>query len=129
MPTRIDPSLVSIRELTETDVPRITDYWFHSPPGFIEHMGVDPTKLPSETQMAASLTRKIQFNRNAAKNKMHALAITYENKFVGIHAIYPLTEGEEGIFHAHIMDTNFRGRGIGMESYPKACLIYFEVLI
>jgi len=32
-------------------VPLALDYWFRSPPGFIESMGVDLAKLPQEAQM------------------------------------------------------------------------------
>jgi len=122
----IDPQKISVRDLAESDVPFVLDYWFRSPAGFVEGMGVDLRKMPTEAEMKAGLTARIQENEKLASSKLSAVAITYDGRPIGIHTIFPVTEGDFGIFHAHIFDPEFRRRGVGLLSYPKACRVFFE---
>lgn len=122
----IDENSISVRDLAETDIPLILRYWFHSPAGFIESMGVDPMKMPTEPEMEAALSEKIAANQKLESSKLNALIITHESRAIGIHTINPLVEGDYGIFHAHIIDPEFRRRGVGRISYPKACRIFLE---
>lgn len=122
----IEPKLISVRDLTFSDLPLILKYWFGSPPGFIESMGVDPKKMPTETEMESNLRKKISDNEKLPFSKLNALVITYDQRPIGFHTINPLVEGDFGVFHAHIWDSNFRRRGIAIHSYPKACRIFIE---
>lgn len=119
-------SLISVRDLTEADIPMVLGYWFHSPPGFIEGMGVDLAKMPTEPIMEKNLREKVAANRSLSASKLNALVIMHGQTPIGLHTINPLIEGDYGIFHAHIIDPKFRGRGIGLQSYPKACRIFLE---
>ena len=51
----VDPQLVSVRDLSEEDIDQVTKYWYHSPPGFIEAIGIDPKKLLPEPDFANRL--------------------------------------------------------------------------
>jgi len=119
----LDPALVAVRDLTLSDLPFILGYWFRSPPGFIEAMGVDPVKMPKESEMRAALEDKV---RQTPPAKLNALVIAYDNKPVGFHTLHPLVEGDHAIFHAHIWDADFRRRGLGQHSYAKACRIFMD---
>lgn len=118
--------LISVRDLSVNDVPLILNYWFHSPAGFIESLGVDMTKLPSEADMEKSLKEKLQANKLLPESKLNALAILYNGEAIGFHTINPVTEGDFGIFHAHIWNPSMRRRGVGMHSYPKACQVFMQ---
>lgn len=123
---KIKPQLISVRDISESDIPLILNYWFRSPAGFIEGMGVDPKKMPLESDFRKSLEEKIYQNKMLSFSKLNALAITYDNNFIGFHTINPLVEGDYGIFHAHITDSEFRRCGIGLHTYPKACAIFLK---
>jgi RimJ/RimL family protein N-acetyltransferase len=124
MGASLHPELVAIRDLSDEDIPFVLDYWFRSPSGYLEAMGVDPAKLPSEAQMKSALADKIRRNRELADSKLNALAILYDGRFVGFHTLFPVTEGDSGIFHAHVCQPAMRGRGLASRSYPLACLAF-----
>lgn len=122
----VDLQLVSVRDLSEEDVDQITEYWFHSPPGYIEAMGIDPKKLLPEPEFAKYLIEKCTANRRLATSKLNTLTITYKGKAIGSHTIDPVIEGDHGVFHAHIWSPELRGKGIALITYPRACEIFME---
>jgi len=122
----VDLQLVTVRDLSEEDVNEVTEYWYHSPPGFIEAMGIDPKKLLPEPEFARYLIEKCTANKLLAASKLNTLTITYKGKAIGSHTIDPLVEGDHGIFHAHIWNPEMRRKGIAMITYPKACWIFME---
>jgi RimJ/RimL family protein N-acetyltransferase len=118
--------LLTLRDLTPHDIPRIMDYWYRSPPGFIESMGVDWAKMPSEKEFEASLLKKCSDNEKLPQSKINALIIHYDGKPIGLHTINPLLEGDYGIFHAHFWNKELRGQGLGTQSYKAACEIFMK---
>jgi RimJ/RimL family protein N-acetyltransferase len=122
----IDSSQLSIRDLSESDIPLVLDYWFRSPPGFIESLGVDFKKMPQEQEMALNLIEKCRTNAKLPVSKLNALIITYQDQPIGMHTLFPLTEGDFGIFHAHIWKPEMRKRGLARYTYPRACLEFMN---
>lgn len=122
----IDRKLISVRDLTEADVPFVSQYWYHSPPGFIESLGVDLAKMGSEVDWVRGITQRIRSNSSLPVSKFSGLAILYDGKPIGIHSMNMIEEGDSGVFHAHIISPEFRRRGIGMFSYPLACKLFIE---
>jgi RimJ/RimL family protein N-acetyltransferase len=126
MDTKVDPRSVSVRDLSDADISFVLDYWFRSPPGFIESLGADPTKLPAEVQFADSLRQRVRVNEALAGSKLSSLAIVCGGQFVGFHNLSPLVEGDFGVFHAHISQPAFRRRGVAECSYPLACRVFLQ---
>jgi RimJ/RimL family protein N-acetyltransferase len=126
MQTRVDLRSVSVRDLSEADIRFVLDYWFRSPPGFIESLGADPTKLPAEAQFADSLRQRVRMNAELDRSTLASLAILHEGQFVGFHNLSPLVEGDFGVFHAHISRPEFRRRGLAECSYPQACRVFLQ---
>jgi RimJ/RimL family protein N-acetyltransferase len=124
--SQLSSELISVRDMSENDIPLMLNYWFRSPPGFFEAMSVDPAKMPTESAMEKSLREKITENGKLSSSKSNALVIAYEGQSIGMHSINPLVEGDHGIFHAHIWNPKFRRRGLGMHSYPKACRVFLD---
>ncbi len=89
-------------------------------------MGVDLKKMPLESEMKTNLTNKILENKKLAESKLNAVMVCYDGKPVGMHSVNPMVEGDYGIFHEHILDRDFRGKGLAMQSYPKACRLFIE---
>jgi RimJ/RimL family protein N-acetyltransferase len=123
---RVDPRSVSVRDLSEADIPFVLDYWFRSPPGFIESLGADLAKLPDEAQFADSLRQRVRRNEALASSKLSSLAILHDGQFIGFHNLNPLVEGDFGVFHAHISRPEFRRRGVAECSYPQACRLFLQ---
>ena len=73
-------------------------------------------------------TRLEKCRANAAlpKSKMNALVILHQDRPIGFHTLFPLTEGDSGIFHAHIWDASMRGQGIALQSYLLAGKVFME---
>jgi RimJ/RimL family protein N-acetyltransferase len=123
---QLNLDLVAVRDLEDKDISSLIHYWYHSPPGFIESMGVDPKKLIPEQEMEANLRKKVWENRSLPQSKLNVLAITYNGRTIGNHVINPLTENEDGIFHAHIWLPEMRRKGVGMRSYVLAGRTFIE---
>lgn len=117
---------VSVRDLQKSDIPFILKYWFHSPVGFIQSIGIDPEMLPSEDEMKEFLEEKCLENQKAAISQINSLTILVDDQPIGFHTINPLTVDEEGIFHAHIWDESFRRKGVATKSYLLACSTFME---
>lgn len=117
---------IEIRDFSVSDIPEILNYWFRSPEGFIERIGVDPSKLPKEEEMKRSLLEKCEANSALPSSKMNAVVILYNGEPIGFHTLSPYTEGDSGIFHAHIWDQSLRGKGIAQHSYIKAARVFME---
>ena len=122
----IDTKLISLRDLTEADIPLSLNYWFRSPSGFIESLSVDSTKMPTEQEMENGLRNKLVENQKLPTSKLNVLTILYNQQPIGIHPINPIVENDYGVFHAHIWDPKFRRQGIAMHSYPMACRFFFD---
>lgn len=122
----IDPARVALRDLVESDIPLVLDYWFRSPPGYVESMGADPRKLPSESEWGRSLLERCRHNLSLPESKATVLVITHDGAPIGMHTLFPVTEGDSAIFHAHVWRPEFRGRGLGMITYPQACEIFMR---
>ncbi|MGE4133341.1 MAG: GNAT family N-acetyltransferase [Bdellovibrionales bacterium] len=114
--------MVEIRSLELADIPMLIKYWYHSPPGFIESIGVDPTKLGSPVEFEAFMRGRLEL----PDEKRAGVAILYNGEPVGQHSINPLVEGDHGIFHAHIWNSAHRGKGIGLQSYVLASHLFMN---
>ncbi len=120
------PGAVTVRDLDEADIPAVMDYWFRSPPAFLESMGVDLARMPQEGPFEESLRKRIREAAAADVSKLNTLAILLDGRPVGMHTINPLVEGDHGIFHAHLWSAESRGRGIALRSYPLACRLFLR---
>ncbi len=122
----VDPQLIAIRDLSEEDVGGLTKYWYHSSPGFIEAMGIDPRKLLPEREFEEEIIAECRAISVFTVSKLRFLTIAYKGKAIGSHTLSPLIEGDHGVFHAHIWNPEMRGKGIARITYPIACQIFME---
>lgn len=122
----INPSLIDVRDLELGDLQYILNYWFNSPAGFVESIGVDLAKMPTEIEMKEHLTKRLEVNSKLETSKLNALVILYGDKPIGFHTLVPVTAGDSGVFHAHIWQADMRKKGVGFYSYPKACMLFIE---
>lgn len=114
--------MVSIRNIIPSDVPLIIKYFYHSPPGFIESIGVDPKKMGPPEEFERFMRERFA----TPEDKRTGVTILYNGEPVGQHSINPLVENDHGVFHAHIWDPSARGRGIGLQSYVLAGKLFVD---
>jgi RimJ/RimL family protein N-acetyltransferase len=117
---------IEVRDFCEGDVSQLIDYWYHSPAGFVEAMGIDPSKLLPEHEFKKWMIDECRANSLLTASKSRFLTITYKDKAIGGHTLSPLVEGDYGVFHAHIWKPEMRGKGIARITYPIACRIFME---
>lgn len=126
MRDKIDPSLISVRNLEQKDLPFLLSYWFRSPPGYLDSLGINLTAFPPEKEMEQAFHDLILADQENSVSQLNALTIVYDGFAIGFHSISALDNDGSGIFHAHIWDENFRNRGIGKYSYISACKCFFQ---
>lgn len=114
--------MVSVRDIQLGDIPFMMKYWYESPPGFIESLGVDPTKMGPREQFEEFMRGRCAL----PDSQRTGLVILYNGEPVGQHSINPLVEGDHGVFHAHIWSQKHRGLGIGLESYVLASKVFMD---
>lgn len=117
---------IKLREFIEEDIDLVCDYWYRSPAGFLESMGIIPKNIRSEDEQRNFLKSSLKNDTPLKEKKGDQLVILVDNKAVGIHPINQLTYGESGVLHAHIWFPEYRKKGIGSKSYLLAMQSYFE---
>lgn len=111
-------SQISIQDFSEVGIPLILNYWYGSPPGFLESLGVDVSKFPTQQEMKKALS--------SPATRERTLLISCDDQLIGFHTLTSVVIGDQGVFHAHIIDLANRRKGIGSVSYPLACEIFME---
>lgn len=116
---------ITLREPVGADLDRICDYWYRSPHSFIREMGVAPEKLPTESNFRTDFLKDIGPKPDRERQSC-ILTIEYKGKQIGYHKLSHIHFGQHGIFHAHIIREEYRKKGIGAFTYPRALRIYFD---
>jgi RimJ/RimL family protein N-acetyltransferase len=120
-----NPKDISVRFLEEGDIPALAQYFFESPPGFIESLGFDLKKFGTKEEFLQNYKRRLKdLQENGEKPK--SIIVLFEDKRIGMHSSTHSIPRESLVMHAHFFDPTFRGRGIGPISSIKAAELFFE---
>lgn len=122
----IDPARIALRDLLESDIPLLLDYWYGSDPAYFEAMGVDLGRMPPKDAFERTLRDKIRANSAPGRPPLNVVIVTYEGRPVGFHTVNPVIPGDHGIFHAHLIAPEMRGRGLGQHSYRLAARLFID---
>ncbi|MCI5072248.1 GNAT family N-acetyltransferase [bacterium] len=121
---RLNLDEYSLRNIKKEDVDAYLNYFYSSPKGYIESLGVDPDKrLPEETMKANFLERCKDAQKD--QSTCPVLAIVKDDQAEGILLLNCLNE-KDAHFHAHIFDPDLRRKGIVTKLGPEACTLFFE---
>lgn len=112
---------VQMRDMTKDDIPHILDYWFNSPPSFIDGMGIDLQKLPERSDLGGILAKQIDNNSKLESTKLSTLVGLLDGVPKGHCLLHPIVENDHGYFHAHIWTPEERNQGRGLLAYTLAC--------
>lgn len=116
---KVDPRVVEVRFLTMQDVPALCDYFFRSPPGFIESIGLKPDAFGDEASFI-NLYEKALADLGAKALPPKSYTVFYQGERIGLHSSTHYLAGESICMHAHFFNPEMRGKGIGTVSGVKA---------
>ena len=117
---------LQVREIKETDIKFITDYWLSSDPEFLQGIGVDLSKIPSEKDLREMLQNQIQ--TPIEQKRAYCLIWEIDGKAIGHCNTNPTTFGEEAFMHLHIWKPDHRRNGLGIELLKKSIAKFFDDL-
>ncbi|MBP6401118.1 MAG: GNAT family N-acetyltransferase [Bacteroidia bacterium] len=118
----ISTAQLSVREMSESDIPLIADYWLFSDPEYLTNMGVDLVKVPSRNALISMLTE--QLSQEYHEKKSYCIIWELENEPIGHSNVNSIVYGDAAAMHLHIWKVDVRRKGFG-SSYLRMTLPYF----
>lgn len=117
-------SNLSVRELTESDIPVLIRYWLESDPAFLQGMGVDLDKMPVKEQWEQSLME--QLRQSIPDKKSYCIIWEVDGIPVGHSNINKIQFGQEAYMHLHMWNPSLRQKGMGTELVLMTLPFFFE---
>ena len=117
---------LSVREMQETDINLIADYWLQSEKLFLQGMGVDIEKLPSRQQLHDTLL--LQLKTPLDKRRSFCIIWEIAGKAVGHCNTNPTYFGKDAFMHLHLWNAPERQKGMGATLIKMTLPVFFEKL-
>lgn len=117
---------ISARELQESDIELVADYWSNASDSYLIGMGVDISKMPSRRIFLERLMEQI--NSPYEAKKAYCIIWTLDQQPVGHSNVNPIVFGEEAYMHLHMWKRDTRQRGLGTELVKMTLPFFFENL-
>jgi len=116
----------SVRELVESDVNLIADYWSQADPDYLTGLGVDLSKLPSRDDFVKMLTDQLKLPLKLRQSyctiwQQHSQAIGHCN-------VNKLVFGQEAYMHLHLWCRQRRYQGLGVSLVRQSSQLFFNRL-
>src|SRR4029077_17451382 len=103
--------VLSVREMEESDIGLITQYWLGSDSDFMKGMGVDVSKIPKKEEWGKMLEK--QLSQPYHEKDSYCMIWLVDNKPVGHSNVNKIIFGQEAYMHLHIWNNTTRKKGIG----------------
>ncbi len=116
---------LTIRPLTEEDIPYIVRYWFENSDENIIQMGADKTKLNSQIEFSNQL--QTMCNAALEKTKSYYMIWLIDNKPIGYNALKDIQKDEIAHMHLHMWNSEYRGKGYGAKLFCMAALEFYNM--
>lgn len=118
--------LLSVRELQESDIGLIADYWTNSSDEHMESMGVDLAKVPDKQDFIDML--EYQLSLPIEKRNAYCIIWLLDGVPVGHCNTNPTEFGKEANMHLHIWSSENRKKQFGMSFLRMTIPLFFENL-
>ncbi|MDO8366382.1 MAG: GNAT family protein [Saprospiraceae bacterium] len=118
----ISMNALSVRELRESDIAFIIEYWFGAEPEFLEGMGVDLNKMPGKLEWEQMLQE--QLSLPIPDKKSYCIIWELDDQPAGHSNINKIQFGIEAYMHLHLWRSDIRQKGMGA-TLVKMSLPYF----
>jgi RimJ/RimL family protein N-acetyltransferase len=114
--------ILSVREITQSDVALITQYWLNASADYLEGMGVDLNKMPTEAAWTSMLGEQI--SKPYEQKKSYCTIWELNGKPIGHCNVNNISFGKEANMHLHIWYAAERKLRLG-PSFIQLSLPYF----
>ena len=113
---------LSAREIQESDVDHIVNYWYKADPDFLVNMGVDLSKMPAENDLRNYLEEPL--SKPYEQKQTYCIIWLLDDNPVGHSNVNKIKFGQEAHMHLHLWTRNARQKGFGT-AFVKMTLPYF----
>jgi RimJ/RimL family protein N-acetyltransferase len=117
---------LTVREMMNSEVDVVINYFLGSTPEYLDMLGVDPSRLPPPESWRERLQRESV--RPIERRGWMVLIWLSDDQPVGFSSSDKITYGEQAHMHLHVTDPERRNQGIGAECVRRSADIYFERL-
>ena len=115
-----------VREMAESEVDLIIDYFHASTPEHLELIGVDPERLPKREDWRAYYG--VVFQQPVERRETLLLTWLDGERPVGFSSADKIAFGRHAHMHLHVTAPDERRRGLGVEAVRRSVALYFEHL-
>ncbi len=115
-----------VREMVNSEVDVVINYFLGSTPEYLDMLGVDPSRLPPPESWRERLQRESV--RPIERRGWMVLIWLSDDQPIGFSSSDKITYGEQAHMHLHVTDPERRNRGIGAECVRRSADNYFERL-
>lgn len=116
------PNELNVREIQESDISFISDYWLNSEQDYLIGMGVDLKKIPAKEDLIATLTEQVYLPY--LNKSSYGLIWELNGVPVGHCNIDKIDFGNSASMHMHLWNLENRGKRMG-EQFVKLSIPYF----
>jgi RimJ/RimL family protein N-acetyltransferase len=113
---------LTVREISESDVSSLADYWTNAAPDFLVSMGVDLARMPARPDFVEMIRH--QLHQNYPDKKSYAIIWLDAGVPFGHCNVNKIIFGNEAYMHLHLWDASRRKKGFGTK-LVKMSLPYF----
>jgi RimJ/RimL family protein N-acetyltransferase len=117
---------LSVREMAESEVDLIIDYFHGSTLDHLELIGVDPVLLPQREAWRAYYA--LVFQQPLEQRETLLLTWLDDERPVGFSTADKIAFGDQAHMHLHVTAPSDRRRGLGVEAVRRSVDLYFERL-
>lgn len=117
---------LKVREMMDSEVDLIIDYFQNATPEFLETLGVDPTRLPPVDSWRERLQR--QCTLPVDQRAMVAVIWLWGDQPIGFSTSDKIIHGEQAHMHLHVTTPERRHQGVGAECVRGSVDLYFQIL-
>lgn len=115
-----------VREMQLDEVKLMVRYFLDADTGFLKGMGVDPAKLPSQSEWFELLQK--DFARPIQKKQFYYLVWEADGVPFGHCNVNKIVFGQSAYMHLHIWTDGNRGRGCATQLLKPSIVHFFERL-
>lgn len=119
-------STLSVREIHQSDIPLIADYWLLSDPGFMKGMGVQQDKLLSREQWYQMLEEQLVLPYD--QKQSYCIIWEIDGRPVGHSNANRIRYGQDAYMHLHLWNNIYRQKGSGSALVRMTLPYFFERL-
>ncbi len=116
--------ILTVRDMKESDLKVVSDYWLLSPKTFLLEMGADPTKLRTRRQALTDFLKNAELPDN--KKTFCSLMWEVDGQAVGYSTLKRIRFGDFADVHLHMWESSLRGKGYGSQLFAKGLRIFFD---